>query len=185
MNSKTNKPHEAISASDTAIIKKPVITDGLRVNRLIADCKPLDTNSVYCNLLQCTHFAETCALAENPASSDILGFASAYLLPDKPDTLFVWQIAVAAHARGLGLGKRLLKEILSRPACREVACLETTITESNKASQALFASLAKEYGSNLQTRILFDKQEHFSGLHDSETLLHIGPIHHKPNQSDN
>lgn len=158
------------------------MTDGLRVNRLIASCKPLDTNSVYCNLLQCTHFAETCAVAEGPGSDhDIVGFASAYLLPDKPDTLFVWQIAVSGQARGQGLGKCLLKEILSRPACREVAYLETTITENNHASRALFQSLAKEYSGDLQAKPLFDKNAHFSGHHDTEVLLRIGPIHHPAN----
>ena len=38
--------------------------DGLAVNRLIASCPPLDTNSTYCNFLQCLHFAETSVLAE-------------------------------------------------------------------------------------------------------------------------
>lgn len=186
MTLKTKNPHESSSARCPAFIKKPVITDGLRVNRLIAACKPLDTNSVYCNLLQCTHFADTCAIAEDSGpGSDIVGFVSAYLLPAKPDTLFIWQIAVSEQARGQGLGKRLVKEILSRPACRGATYLETTITESNQASQALFSSLAKEFGSDLQKQALFDKDKHFSGQHDSETLLRIGPIHRRANQSDN
>lgn len=163
-------------------MRKPIMTDGLRVNRLIASCKPLDTNSVYCNLLQCTHFAETCAIAEDPGSNrDIVGFVSTYLRPDTPGTLFVWQIAVSKQARGQGLGKRLVKEILSRPVCREVTYLETTVTENNEASKVLFTSLAKEFGSNLDARTLFDKDRHFSGNHDSEILLRIGPIHHQVN----
>lgn len=178
----TQNLHVTPSASHPAVIKRPVATDGVRINGLVAACKPLDTNSVYCNLLQCTHFAETCALAEHPESGNLLGFVSAYLLPDKPNTLFVWQIAVSVQARGQGLGKRLLKEILSRPACRGVTCLETTITESNQASHALFLSLAKEHDSNMKTQVLFDKHEHFSGLHDSEILLRIDPIHHQANQ---
>ena len=31
---------------------------------LISACPPLDTNSAYANLLQCTHFADTCVIAE-------------------------------------------------------------------------------------------------------------------------
>jgi L-2,4-diaminobutyric acid acetyltransferase len=161
-------------------MRKPIMTDGLRVNRLIASCKPLDTNSVYCNLLQCTHFAETCAIAEDP-DQEVIGFASAYFPPGKPDTLFVWQIAVSQSARGQGLGKRLLKEILSRPACRKVAYLETTVTESNRASRALFQSLANEYGGDLHSSTLFDKNGHFAGGHESEILLRIGPIRHPAN----
>jgi L-2,4-diaminobutyric acid acetyltransferase len=167
------------------IIRKPFITDGSRVNALIASCKPLDTNSTYCNLLQCTHFAETCALAEDVnADGVIVGFVSAYLLPEKPNTLFIWQIAVSVHARGQGLGNRLLKEILSRPACYAVTFLETTITENNRASRALFSSLASEYGADLQQQVLFDKDQHFAGQHDSEILLRIGPIHHQKTQQD-
>lgn len=180
MISETNKIR--LNSSHPVVMRKPIMTDGLRVNRLIASCKPLDTNSVYCNLLQCTHFAETCVIAEDPdPNRDVIGFASAYLLPDKPDTLFVWQIAVSQQARGQGLGKRLLKEILSRPVCREVAYLETTVTENNHASRALFQSLAKEYGGDLRSSTLFDKDNHFGGAHDSEILLRIGPIQHPAN----
>src|SRR3546814_9922998 len=44
--------------------RNPVAEDAQAIHDLIAACPPLDTNSLYCNLLQCTHFAETCVLAE-------------------------------------------------------------------------------------------------------------------------
>ena len=34
------------------LLRHPQSTDGYQVNRLIDRCKPLDTNSTYCNLLQ-------------------------------------------------------------------------------------------------------------------------------------
>ena len=40
--------------------RMPNAADGPAVSQLIASSPPLDTNSAYCNLLQCTDFAETC-----------------------------------------------------------------------------------------------------------------------------
>jgi L-2,4-diaminobutyric acid acetyltransferase len=45
-------------------IRVPQPGDGPRIWRLIKAAGALDTNSLYCNLLQCSHFAETCAVAE-------------------------------------------------------------------------------------------------------------------------
>lgn len=154
--------------------RSPLATDGVSVNRLIAACKPLDTNSLYCNLLQCTHFAETCVLAE--LDGEPAGFVSAYLKQNEPQTLFVWQIAVAEFARGQGLGKQLLNQLLARSACQHVTALETTITQSNQASWGLFQSLAKDYGCNTSEQTLFDKETHFDGQHDTEICLRLGPL---------
>ena len=76
-----------------------------RVWDLIAANPALDGNSLYANLLQCSHFAETCALAEQ--NGTLVGWMSGYRPPEQPDTLFVWQICVSEAARGQGLGKRL------------------------------------------------------------------------------
>ena len=45
-------------------MRKPRKADGARVWNLIKSIEKLDDNSMYCNLLQCSHFAGTCALAE-------------------------------------------------------------------------------------------------------------------------
>src|SRR3546814_7926132 len=44
--------------------RPPRKTDGTRIWALIRSIAALDDNSLYCNLLQCSHFAGTCALAE-------------------------------------------------------------------------------------------------------------------------
>src|SRR3546814_7010756 len=77
----------------------------------------LDDNSLYCNLLQCSHFAGTCALAEIDGRA--VGWISGYLPPEKPDTLFVWQVAVHPEARGRRVGKRLIRELLRRTRSEE------------------------------------------------------------------
>ena len=51
--------------SSTAFsLRRPVDTDGYALSQLIERCPPLDTNSVYCNLLQCTDFSATSIAAE-------------------------------------------------------------------------------------------------------------------------
>jgi L-2,4-diaminobutyric acid acetyltransferase len=129
---------------------------------------------VYCNLLQCTHFRDTCICAKS--DSNLVGFVSGYLLPALPETLFIWQVVVAEEARGQGLAGRMLTALLDRPACRDIDFLETTITPENKASQALFTKLAQTLAADIQVMPGFDKTEHFHGEHESEELWRIGPI---------
>src|SRR5690606_24034509 len=84
-------------------LSRPAPEDGFLLNRLIAASPPLDTNSVYCNLLQTTHFNDTAIAAK--LDDELVGFVSGYLLPAKPDTLFIWQIVIAETMRGQGLAK--------------------------------------------------------------------------------
>lgn len=157
-------------------LQSPKSTDGFELNRLIEKSPPLDSNSVYCNLLQCTHFKETCIRAES--DGQLVGFVSGYLLPERPNTLFVWQVVVAEAARGQGLASRMLNALLQRPACRNVEFVETTITPDNAASQALFRRLASALSAPAQILPGFNKQEHFNGRHESEELWRIGPFTH-------
>lgn len=156
------------------VIRPPCVTDGASVNALIAGCPPLDRNSLYCNLLQCTHFSATSALAEQEGK--VIGFASGYRLPDESETLFVWQVAVDRIARGQALGKHLLLDILSRPVCASVSVLKTTVTQSNSASQAMFDKIAAVLDAPLQRTLLFDRDRHLGGSHSSEFLISIGPF---------
>jgi L-2,4-diaminobutyric acid acetyltransferase len=83
------------------LLRKPDATDGIRVADLVAICPPLNRNSLYCNLLQCTDFSDTCILAEKNGKA--VGWISGYRPPNEPATLFIWQVAVHERARGLGL----------------------------------------------------------------------------------
>lgn len=147
------------------------------MHALIAGCAPLDRNSLYLNLLQCTHFAETCVLAEGDGQGEgPSGFVSGYVIPQRPASLFIWQVAIAAAARGHGLAKRMLLDLLDRPACSGVTHIETTITPSNDASWALFRSLARSLEAPLEQCVLFDRDQHLDGVHESEVLVSIGPF---------
>ncbi len=151
--------------------RTPERGDGAAIWQLIRDCGPLDDNSMYCNLLQCDHFAETCVVAE--LDGEIVGWVSGYIVPGEPDTLFVWQVAVSAAARGRGVGKRMLGELLKRDVCRQMRRLKTTITRDNRASWALFGAFAEAVEGGLQREAYFKRDEHFEGRHDTEHLVTI------------
>ncbi|MDR4519840.1 MAG: diaminobutyrate acetyltransferase [Nitrosomonas sp.] len=164
----------AVELLNDVVIRPPCVTDGASVNALIARCPPLDRNSLYCNLLQCTHFSATSALAEQEGK--VIGFASGYRLPDEPETLFIWQVAVDRIARGRALGKHLIFDILSRPVCTGVSMLKTTVTQSNSASQAMFDKTAAVLDAPHRRTLLFDRDRHLGGSHSSEFLISIGPF---------
>lgn len=165
---------QAPSKSAQVLLRRPISEDGANVHRLIGNCPPLDTNSLYCNLLQASHFSATSVAAE--LNGELVGFISGYIIPERADTLFIWQVAVAEQGRGMGLAGRMLREILARPACAEVQFLETTITPDNDASWALFRSLARKLDAECADSVMFDRDRHFDGQHDSEMLLRIGPF---------
>lgn len=160
-------------------LRKPTADDAAPLHRLVAACPPLDPNSLYCNLLHCTHFSATSVAAmrrDGAGSEQLAGFISAYLPPGQPDTLFVWQVAVAAEARGQGLGARMLDAVLRRPACAEVRWIETTITPDNQASWGLFESWARRHGVRSTRQPHFERERHFAGHHADELLMRIGPL---------
>ncbi len=156
------------------VLRAPLKTDGSEVHRLIGDCPPLDANSMYCNLLQCSHFADTSVAATRDGV--LQGFVSGYILPGRSDTLFVWQVAVAESARGQGLAGQMLTHILDREQCAAVRYLETTITADNAASWALFRHFAKQRDTSLEHSVMFDEITHFANHHASELLVRIGPL---------
>ena len=158
--------------SETLTLRTPEPQDGSNIWQLIRDCGPLDDNSMYCNLLQCDHFADTCVVAE--LDNEIVGWVSAYLLPAEPDTLFVWQVAVAEKARGMGVAKKMLSHLLARACCADVSSLKTTITRDNKASWALFNGFADKMDAPLASTAHFERDEHFEGRHATEYMVTIG-----------
>ena len=144
------------------------------MHSLVAQCPPLDPNSVYCNLLQCHHFSTTSIIAEQKKQA--IGFISGYLIPEKPNTLFIWQVAVDQSYRGKGLAHQMLLNLLNRESCASVNHINTTITKDNEASWALFKKIAQSLNTELSSDVLFDEKQHFDGQHHSEYLVSIGPL---------
>jgi L-2,4-diaminobutyric acid acetyltransferase len=70
----------------------------------------------------------------------------------------------------------MLSEVIARPSCSNVTAIETTISPSNRASWALFESLAKKLGA-VTSRADFSREKDFGDEgHEAEVLLRIGPI---------
>ncbi|MHA6718089.1 diaminobutyrate acetyltransferase [Sphingomonas sp. RS6] len=155
-------------------MRQPRAEDGARITALIAASPPLDRNSAYCNLLQCTDFADTCIVAERDGR--IVGWISGYRPPAAPDRFFVWQVAVDAAARGEGLALRMLTALVERPAVAGATSLVTTITEDNAASWGLFEAFARKCGATLTRAPRFDRDAHLGGEHDTEWEARIAPL---------
>lgn len=162
------------ASGSEATIRTPRSTDGAKVWALIGDTASLDDNSLYCNLLQATHFASTCAIAEQ--DDKVVGWVSGYIPPEEPDTYFVWQVCVSDAARGQGLGRRLIGNVLVRPACRSVTTLKCTITHDNEPSWGLFTAIARKLDAQMRQVEMFDRNAHFEDRHDSEYAVSIGPF---------
>ncbi|PJE35151.1 diaminobutyrate acetyltransferase [Pseudooceanicola lipolyticus] len=165
MPNETDKPR-----TGTPRLRKPDATDGADIWALVRACKPLDENSMYCNLVQADHFRDTCVLAE--LDGEVVGWISGHMIPNE-DALFVWQVAVSPKARGLGLGRKMLSELLARDACSGAEALKTTITKDNDASWALFRSFARKVGGDLDDAPHFESDAHFDGQHATEHMVTI------------
>jgi len=154
--------------------RRPTEIHAADVWELIAKCPELDRNSLYCELLLCSDFADTCVLAEHAGA--VVGWLAAYRPPSNPSTLFVWQIAVHPEVRNAGLGKGLIDSVLDRRSCDGVTHINATVTLNNPASGLFFAAVARDLGAPIRQALRFDRQAHFKGRHDSEYMIAIGPI---------
>jgi len=165
---------KATSKAGRLSLREPVTDDGPSVYALVEQCKPLDLNSRYCYLILCKHYSSTCVVAEQEGK--LLACMTAYVPPDQPDTLFVWQIAVHEDVRGQGVAKRLLADVLARPALQNIRFVEATVNPSNDASRGLFRSLARQYASKVHESLLFATDLLGDADHEQENLIRVGPV---------
>lgn len=155
-------------------LRRPTAGDGAALHALVRECEPLDENSIYCNLLQCSHFAGTGIVAEKEGR--LVGFVTGYRLPERPQVYFLWQVGVAAAGRGHGLAMRMIRALLAREDFRGVRELQTTVTPSNGPSRKLFAALARAEGAELSEHEGFTAEHFGASDHEPETLFRIRPL---------
>lgn len=149
--------------------RHPTLSDGHAIYQLIKSSPPLDLNSSYLYFLQASHFADTCIVVER--DGDLIGFISAYYQPDNPQSLFVWQVAIAESARGQGLAKAMLLALLkNQPNDSEMTQLACTISPSNKASQGLFRSFSEMHGLTLNSTPFINETHFGDENHEAEDL---------------
>ncbi|GAB4321530.1 MAG: diaminobutyrate acetyltransferase [Dehalococcoidia bacterium] len=139
------------------------------------DSGGLDLNSPYAYLLLSHFFSDTCAVARS--HDELVGFIAGFRPPIRPESLFVWQIAVAPTARERGVGRRMLAWLLHRLSDDGVTYLEATVTPSNEASHRMFKGLARQLDVPCSESCLFAANQFPDGAgHEDEVLLRIGPF---------
>ena len=157
------------------VFRNPNTGDGKHLWEITKASGTLDVNSTYYYLVMCRHFKKTCIVAEKQGR--IVGFVTAYIPSDSPDTVFVWQVAVDERERGHGLGVLLLTNILKNGTALGVKNLDATITPSNKASIGLFKAAARKLHAPFEFgREFFSAADFGQNAHEAEMLFHIGPV---------
>lgn len=169
------EPANTSLTTEAILIRHTRPADARNIWRLVRDTGVLDPNSVYCYLLLCEHFRDTCLVAEQDGR--LAGFVTAYKLPADDRTLFIWQIGTAAEVRGRGIAKKLVLELLDGAACRNINILQATIAPSNTASKALFRAIARQLKTQIEEREYF-ADTLFPGRHEREDLVTVGPFRH-------
>jgi diaminobutyrate-2-oxoglutarate transaminase len=173
------RPHVSICGYSTGTAQSerfrgPALADGAELWRLAGACGTLEVNSPYTYLMLSDHFAETCVIAERDGAA--VGFVAAFIVPGRPDTIFVWQVGVAPQGRGRGLGKAMLAALLKRPGCAGIRYLEATVTPSNHASEALFRAFARDRGARCATERGYPEEVFPGDAHETERRFRIGPL---------
>ncbi|MCP8616120.1 diaminobutyrate acetyltransferase [Salirhabdus salicampi] len=158
---------------NTVTFEKPTVEDGAAMWELVNNTT-LDTNSPYKYIMMCEFFAETCVVAKE--NNKLVGFVTAFIPPERPDVVFVWQVGVDASQRGKGLASQLLLHILNRDVCSNVKFLEATVTPSNKASQTLFRRLAQKLSTECEVSECFAENLFPGNDHEKELTFRVGPI---------
>lgn len=160
------------------VIRAAQREDGADLWRMTKAAGTLDLNSPYAYMMMARYFGATCTIAEKDGEPG--GFVLAYRLPEQPEALFVWQVAVLPAMRRLGLGRRMILDTLTRPAGMGVTRIQATVTPSNAASRGLFTSIARVLDTSLDISDGFSAAE-FPGdgatkSHEREDLFDIGPF---------
>ncbi|MEO6988178.1 MAG: diaminobutyrate acetyltransferase [Aquihabitans sp.] len=137
----------------------------------LADQSTLDSNSPYAYIMWGDYFGLTSRVAHD--ETGLIGFVMGFRPPEKPDTLFVWQVGVSPRARKTGLASRLIEEIWA--ANEGLRFLESTVTPNNAASERLFRSFAERHKAAVETTVHYGEELFPVGDHEAEIRFRIGP----------
>ncbi|MDA3129887.1 diaminobutyrate acetyltransferase [Aliibacillus thermotolerans] len=169
-----NEGGSPVQTVDSLTFEKPTAEDGAAMWELVKN-STLDLNSSYKYIMMAEFFSETCVVAKE--KGELVGFVTGFILPEKQDTVFVWQIGVDPSQRGKGLATRLLNHLVERTRRSSgVNYLEATVTPSNEASQALFRKLARTYDTACEVSECFSEDLFPGEEHEAELSFRIGPF---------
>lgn len=154
------------------VIRRVTQEDIAEVYKLLVANRPyVGLNSRYTYFLLAKDFADTCLVALD--GGKIVGFASGYVPPARPDTFFSWEVVVQEEYRGNGLQKNLL---LNQIKLSRARYFEGTVNPSNEVSKRNFCELAKLLKTDCTSSVLFTEEDFGNDGHEAEVLLRIGPI---------
>lgn len=159
--------------TQTLTIGMPTVEDGALMWKLVKE-STLDLNSAYKYIMMCEYFKETCVVVKE--NNELQGFITAFIPPERQDVVFVWQVGVDPSQQGKGLASKMLNELVSRPACKNVRFLEATVTPSNIASQSLFRGFAKKKQTECEVSDCFPADIFPEEGHEAEQTFRIGPL---------
>jgi len=156
------------------VIRHPNLEDGAAMWRFVKESTLAD-NSPYMYLLMCGQFPHTCCVVEE--DGEMVGFTVGFTLPDRTDTLFIWQVGTKESMRGRGLARRQI-EWLVRQNADQVRYVEATVSTGNPASQALFRSFARHADAPCKESEYIGPELFPTPETESEILFEIGPLPH-------
>lgn len=145
-------------------------SDGGVIWELVKKAGTLELNTPYCYMLMAQLYGRTTILAED--GERVVGFVMGLTTPERPRSVFVWQVGVDPDYRGRGLASRLLNELMERS---QAIYLEASVTPSNRASMALFRGMARRWCVGCEESTFFSSDQ-FPEPHEEERLLSIGPV---------
>lgn len=147
--------------------------DGEAMWRLARESGVLEENAEYTYHMFSHFFQEACVVAE--VDGRVAGFIAGFRPPDRPDAVFVWQIAVSTEHRGQGIAAAMLHGLFQRLS-PDVQFLEATVTPSNEASQRTFRKVARDLEALCNETVLFPGERFGGPSHEDEVLFRIGPV---------
>ncbi|MHC5557734.1 diaminobutyrate acetyltransferase [Kocuria sp. U4B] len=141
----TGRPRSGEAPWPPVVLRHPTVADAGHLWRIAKECHSVDLSVSYAYLLWCRGFARTSLVAEEDGA--VVGFVLGHRRPDAPGVLLVWQVAVAARARGRGIAAGLVDGLID--AVELCTAVETSIRDDDQAMQRLFRSVAGARGAQL------------------------------------
>lgn len=112
-------------------------------------------------------FTGTSAIAETPDGQRV-GFAIAFVSPDRPDTAYLHLVGVAPGRRRRGIGRDLVEDVVARVADRGARTITTIAWPGDPIALAFLRSVRFELDDGPGTRRLYGVPARTDWDHDGD-----------------